>query len=37
LNGLDGEIGKVKDFYFDDQNWTVRYWVDELAGKELAL
>ncbi|MDD5699192.1 MAG: PRC-barrel domain-containing protein [Victivallaceae bacterium] len=24
---LDGELGKVKDFYFDDENWTLRYLV----------
>lgn len=27
LHSLDGEIGKVKDFYFDDQHWTIRYLV----------
>lgn len=27
LNGLDGEIGKVDEFYFDDQHWVVRYLV----------
>ena len=27
LNASDGEIGKVKDFYFDDRYWTVRYLV----------
>jgi uncharacterized protein YrrD len=27
LGATDGEIGKVEDFYFDDQNWTVRYLV----------
>ena len=27
LDSLDGEIGKVKDFYFDDQYWAVRYLV----------
>jgi len=27
LHGLDGEIGKVKEFYFDDRHWTVRYLV----------
>ncbi|MGA2246937.1 MAG: PRC-barrel domain-containing protein [Verrucomicrobiota bacterium] len=27
LGASDGEIGKVKDFYFDDQNWTIRYVV----------
>ena len=29
LNALDCEIGKVKDFYFDDQSWAVRYVVAE--------
>ena len=23
----DGEIGKVDDFYFDDQTWTMRYTI----------
>jgi hypothetical protein len=27
LDGLDGEIGKVREFYFDDQHWAVRYLV----------
>jgi hypothetical protein len=27
LGAADGEIGRVKDFYFDDQNWAVRYVV----------
>ena len=27
LHALDGEIGHVNDFYFDDQNWAVRYVV----------
>ncbi|HTA28913.1 MAG TPA: PRC-barrel domain-containing protein [Candidatus Cybelea sp.] len=27
LAASDGEIGHVKDFYFDDQNWAVRYVV----------
>jgi hypothetical protein len=27
LGAADGEIGRVKDFYFDDQNWAVRYLV----------
>lgn len=27
LGASDGEIGKLEDFYFDDQNWTVRYVV----------
>jgi hypothetical protein len=29
LNSLDGEIGKVKEFYFDDRHWTIRYLVAE--------
>jgi hypothetical protein len=29
LGALDGEIGQVKDFYFDDQSWVVRYVVAE--------
>lgn len=27
LGARDGEIGRVKDFYFDDHRWTVRYLV----------
>ena len=27
LGASDGEIGQVKDFYFDDQTWAVRYLV----------
>ncbi len=27
LDSLDGEIGKVKEFYFDDTYWTIRYLV----------
>src|ERR1035441_6768283 len=27
LAALDGEIGRVKDLYFDDKNWVVRYVV----------
>jgi len=29
LGALDGEIGQVKDFYFDDRSWTVRYVIAE--------
>lgn len=29
LLSLDGEIGTVKEFYFDDQQWTIRYLVAE--------
>ncbi|OFZ46254.1 MAG: photosystem reaction center subunit H [Bdellovibrionales bacterium RIFOXYB1_FULL_37_110] len=27
LASLDGEIGTVKEFYFDDHHWTIRYLV----------
>jgi len=27
LDSLDGEIGKVKEFYFDDRYWAIRYLV----------
>ena len=27
LDGLDGELGKVKEFRFDDQHWTIRHLV----------
>ncbi|PKL46432.1 MAG: photosystem reaction center subunit H [Candidatus Riflebacteria bacterium HGW-Riflebacteria-2] len=29
LQGIDGEIGTVKEFYFDDQHWTIRYLIAE--------
>ena len=32
LDSLDGEIGQVKDFYFDDRYWTIRYLVAETGG-----
>jgi hypothetical protein len=32
LNSLDGEIGKVGDFFFDDRYWTVRYLLADTAG-----
>ncbi len=34
LAARDGEIGHLKDFYFDDQKWTVRYLVAD-TGKWL--
>lgn len=27
LDAMDGELGKVKDWYFDDEAWTIRYVV----------
>lgn len=27
LEGRDGEIGNVREFYFDDKSWTIRYLI----------
>ncbi len=32
LGASDGEIGHVKDFYFDDENWAVRYVVADTGS-----
>ena len=32
MDSLDGEIGKVKEFYFDDQHWTIRYLVADTGN-----
>ena len=32
LSALDGDIGQVKDIYFDDQYWTVRFLVMETGS-----
>ena len=41
LESLDGEIGKVKEFYFDDRQWTIRYLVADtgnwLAGRQVLI
>lgn len=41
LHGLDGEIGKVKEFYFDDHHWTIRYLVADtgnwLVGRQVLI
>ena len=41
LHGTDGKIGHVKDFYFDDKHWTVRYLVADtgnwLTGKQVLI
>jgi hypothetical protein len=41
LDSLDGEIGKVKEFYFDDRHWTIRYLVadtgDWLTGRQVLI
>jgi hypothetical protein len=41
LGASDGEIGHVKDFYFEDQNWVVRYVVADtgswLSGRKVLI
>ena len=41
LESLDGNIGSVQEFYFDDQYWTVRYLVANsgswLSGKQVLI
>ena len=32
LTATDGEIGHVKDFYFDDKTWVIRYLVADTGG-----
>lgn len=32
LHSLDGEIGRVKEFYFDDRHWTIRYLVADTGS-----
>lgn len=41
LQGLDAEVGKVEDFYFDDRYWAIRYLVADtgnwLTGKKVLI
>ena len=41
LGASDGEIGHIKDFYFDEQNWAIRYLVADtgswLPGRQVLL
>lgn len=32
LGAVDAEVGHVKEFYFDDHHWTVRYLVADTGG-----
>lgn len=32
INASDGIIGDVKDLYFDDESWTIRYFVVETGS-----
>ena len=41
LHGLDGDMGKVAEFYFDDHHWTIRYLVADtgtwLVGRQVLI
>lgn len=41
LRTVDGELGKIKDFYFDDRGWHIRYLVADtgtwLSGRKVLL
>lgn len=41
IHATDGDLGGVKDFYFDDKHWTIRYLVVDtrkwLPGKKVLL
>jgi uncharacterized protein YrrD len=41
LQSLDGEIGKVNEFYFDDHYWTIRYLIANtgnwLTGRQVLI
>jgi uncharacterized protein YrrD len=41
LNSLDGEIGQVSEFYFDDRHWAIRYLVVDtgnwLTGRQVLI
>jgi hypothetical protein len=32
LKSLDGEIGKIRDFYFDDTTWAIRYLIADTGA-----
>jgi hypothetical protein len=32
LGAVDGDVGHVKDFYFDDQSWAVRYVIADTGN-----
>lgn len=41
LHSLDGEIGEVREFYFDDNHWAIRYLVADagnwLTGRQVLI
>jgi uncharacterized protein YrrD len=32
IKATDGDLGKLREFYFDDETWTIRYLVVETGG-----
>ena len=32
VGAIDGDVGKVSDFYFDDHRWVIRYLVADTSG-----
>jgi len=32
IHATDGDLGKVEEFYFDDQSWTIRFMVVNTGG-----
>jgi hypothetical protein len=32
LSATDGDVGKVREFYFDDRSWTIRYLVADTGN-----
>lgn len=41
IEAMDGDIGSVQDLYFDDQSWTIRYFVVDtgtwLPGRQVLI
>ena len=41
IEAVDGEIGRIEDFYFDDETWIIRYIVvktgDWLSGRKVLI
>jgi hypothetical protein len=41
IQAVDGELGKVHEFYFDDTTWTIRYMIAEtgnwLSGRKVLI
>ena len=32
IHAVDGEIGRVHEFYFDDESWTLKYFIVHTGG-----